>query len=293
MAAGERHKLSIACRMFYVVELRGCKVVPERHSFVGWYCYISHKRSRMRIPMNIRKTSVLLLLLGCLGMMSACGKDETVPANAQAEGMEEAQMREEPSDEESVSPEEETDNGQTETEDISDTEEIIVEEPLKSQLTAELLEENNLDPSVVGETRVTKGCSFTLPEEFEPAEDMEGMYVTGRYPIDASTIYYAELEKDTVLQLMTEESFTQQIQENLEEIYGEEVEVTIDSFEQIKMQGYPAFKILCHYQVGDVKVTQLEYAINADKSYVITYSQTGDYDRMEEYEASAETIKVE
>lgn len=33
--------------------------------------------------------------------------------------------------------------------------------------------------------------------------------------------------------------------------------------------------------------------INADKSYVITYSQTGDYDRMEEYEASAETIRVE
>ena len=40
-------------------------------------------------------------------------------------------------------------------------------------------------------------------------------------------------------------------------------------------------------------MTQLEYAINADKSYVITYSQTEDYDRMEEYEASAETIRLE
>jgi hypothetical protein len=45
--------------------------------------------------------------------------------------------------------------------------------------------------------------------------------------------------------------------------------------------------------VGEIEITQLEYAINADKSYVIIYSQTGDYDRMEEYEASAETIRLE
>ena len=42
-----------------------------------------------------------------------------------------------------------------------------------------------------------------------------------------------------------------------------------------------------------IVIKQLEYAINADKSYVITYSQTNDYDYMEEYEASAETISLE
>lgn len=119
------------------------------------------------------------------------------------------------------------------------------------------------------------------------------MYVTDRYPIDASTIYYAQLEQDMALQLMTKETFKEQTQADFLRDYGEDVEVFVDSFEQIRIQEYPAFKILCHYQVGDVTVTQLAYVINADKSYVITYSQTGDYDRMEEYEASAETIRVE
>lgn len=243
--------------------------------------------------MNIRKKCVLLLLLALPGLMSGCGNDEAVHTNAQTEGAEELQTQEDLPDGETASSGQETDDEEPETEEASSVEEITVEEPLKSQLTAELLEENNLDASVVENSRVTKGCTFTLPEGFEASEDVEGMYVTDRYPIDASTIYYAQLEQDMALQLMTKEMFQEQTQESLQEIYGEDVEVIVDSFEQITMQGYPAFKILCHYQVGDVKITQLEYAINADKNYVITYSQTSDYDRMEEYEASAETIRVE
>lgn len=242
--------------------------------------------------MDIRKISVIILLLGLLGMMSGCGKNEAVHTNADVQGIEETQAEEDLADEASISSDEDAADEQTETESIYQ-EEMTIEEPLKSQLTAELLEENALDTSVVDNTRTTRGCTFTLPEGFEASEDMEGMYVTGRYPIDASTIYYAQLEQDMALQLMTKESFQEQTQEDLREIYGEAVEIIIDSFEQITMQGYPAFRILCHYQVGDVKVTQLAYAINADKSYVITYSQTGDYDWMEAYEASAETIRVE
>lgn len=170
---------------------------------------------------------------------------------------------------------------------------VEMDETLRTELTEELLEENEMDTSVVESAPVTKGCSFTLPEAFSESEDIEGMYVTKRYPIDASTIYYVALGRDVALQLMTEETFKAQAEENFEKAYGEKIEVTIDSFERIKIDGCPAFRILCHYRVGDIEMTQLEYAINADKSYVITYSQTEDYDRMEEYEASAETIRLE
>lgn len=217
-----------------------------------------------------RKTETLLFALGITAMLWGCGSGETVHTNAGTQN--------------------EADN---QTEESQLEEQMTVEEPLKSQLTAELLEENELDTGVVENTRVTKGCAFTLPEDFEPSEDMEGMYVTGRYPIDASAIYYTVLEQDMAMQLMTEESFQAQAEENFREACGEDVEVVVDSFTQTKIQGYPAFRIRCHCQVGDVKVSQLACAINADKSYVITYSQTGDYDRMEEYEASAETIRVE
>lgn len=170
---------------------------------------------------------------------------------------------------------------------------VEMDETLRTELTEELLEENEMDISVVESAPVTKGCSFTLPEAFSESEDIEGMYVTKRYPIDASTIYYVALGRDVALQLMTEETFKAQAEENFEKAYGEKIEVTIDSFERIRIDGCPAFRILCHYQVGDTEMTQLEYAINADKSYVITYSQTEDYDRMEEYEASAETIHLQ
>lgn len=170
---------------------------------------------------------------------------------------------------------------------------VEMDETLKNQLAEEMLEENKMDTSVVESAPVTKGCSFTLPEAFSESEDIEGMYVTKRYPIDASTIYYVALGRDVALQLMTEETFKAQAEENFRKEYGEDIEVHIDSFERIQIDGCPAFRILCHYQVGDTKMSQLEYAINADKSYVITYSQTDDYDRMEEYEASAETIHLD
>lgn len=249
-------------------------------------------RKVQTIKMNIRKVVILFLLLGMLGMMSGCGEEEAVHTTAGAEA---DQMEESLEAPENAAAEETIAGNAVISEEDSElpAEELIVEEPLKSQLTAELLEENELDASVMENTRVTKGCTFDLPEGFEASEDVEGMYVTGRYPIDASSIYYVQMDQDMALQLMTEESFKEHTQDTFREVYGEEVDLIVDSFEQIEMQGYPAFKILCHYQVEDVKVTQLAYVINADKSYVITYSQTSDYDRMEEYEASAETIRVE
>ena len=86
---------------------------------------------------------------------------------------------------------------------------------------------------------------------------------------------------------MTEATFKAQVEETLRQSYDNEIEVSVDSFEKIEIDGYPAFRILCHYQIDDIVIKQLEYAINADKSYVITYSQTNDYDYMEDYEASA------
>lgn len=171
-------------------------------------------------------------------------------------------------------------------------ESMEMDETLRIELTEELLIENEMDTSVVEDAPVTKGCSFTPPEAFMESEEVEGMYVTKRYPIDASAIYYTALEGDAALQLMTEETFKAQTEANFEEVYGEKIEVAIESFERIRIDGCPAFRILCRYQVNGTELTQLEYTINADKSYVITYLQTAEYDRMEEYEASAETIRL-
>ncbi len=169
---------------------------------------------------------------------------------------------------------------------------IEIDEETRRELTEQLLEEEKLDTSVMESGRATKGCTFDLPEGFEKAEEADNMYVTKRYPIDASVISYIEMEEDISQQLLTEETFKEQTEESLKQIYDEDVTLVIDSFEHIRISGYPAFRILCHYNVGGVEMTQLEYAINADRSYMVIYSQTGDYDYMEAYEASAATIQV-
>lgn len=100
--------------------------------------------------------------------MSGCGKDETVQTSAAPQGMEAEQTQDEKPGEGEQSPE-----NTTVAEENDFSEEIIVEEPLKTQLTEELLEENQLDTSVVGNARTTKGCSFTVPEGFAASEEAE------------------------------------------------------------------------------------------------------------------------
>lgn len=251
----------------------------------------------------VKRKRICSLLLTAALLLAGCG-EEAVHTNAQTQNAEES------AESTDTNAKESTESADTDAAEAADTNaeesaeiQAVVEggfmapvemdETLRTELTEEMLEENEMDTSVVESAPVTKGCSFSLPEAFAESEDIEGMYVTKRYPIDASTIYYVALGRDVALQLMTEETFKAQAEENFEKAYGEKIEVTIDSFERIKIDGCPAFRILCHYQVGDTEMTQLEYAINADKSYVITYSQTGDYDRMEEYEASAETIHLQ
>ena len=170
---------------------------------------------------------------------------------------------------------------------------LEIDDETRAELTAQLLQENELDMSVIDSEKSTKGCTFALPEGFTESEDVPGMYMTKRYPIDASLISYMEVDKDISLQLMTEESFIVQMEKDFSELYDTDISVNLKSYEKTEISGYPAFRILCSYIYEEVEITQLAYVINADKSYVITYSQTDEYDRMEEFEASAATIQVE
>ena len=228
-----------------------------------------------------KKIFVLGVLL--LFSLSGCGDSEAEEVSA-PDGI----VAAEPSEEETAEDKEDVsaESSQVQAEDID------IDEETKAELTTQLLEENELDTSIIESTGETRGCTFALPEGFTEIEDIPGMYVTKRYPIDASTIYYVEMDKDISMQLMTEDTLLIQIQNNFEQIYGTDVDVDLQSYERIAIDGYPAFRFLCTYTVDDVEITQLAYVINADKSYVVTYSQTNEYDRTEEFEASAATIHL-
>lgn len=211
---------------------------------------------------------MLLATIGILTVLTGCGQDEKTEDVVAQDSTAQVKLK------------------------IAEDQPEEMDEETRRQLVAELLEENGMDVSAVESGRPTSGCTFDVPEGFEESQDADNLYVTARYPIDASMICYEVMDGDISLQLMTEEMFKEQAKEGLRQAYGETVEINIDSYESMKIDGYPAFRVLCHYEVEDIKITQLEYVINADKTYVITYSQTSDYDWMEAFEASAATISV-
>lgn len=244
------------------------------------YFYITHDNNKAG---RLMKKKIFILGVLLLFPLNGCGNSKAEEVTA-PDGV----VAVEPSDEEAAADKEDVSAGESQ----GQAEDIDIDEETKEELTTQLLEENKLDTSIIESIKETRGCTFTLPEGFMEIEDIPGMYVTKRYPIDASTIYYVEMDKDISMQLMTEDTLLIQIQSNFEQIYGTSVDVDLKSYDKIEIDGYPAFRILCTYTVDDVEITQLEYVINADRSYVVAYSQTNEYDRMEEFEASASTIHL-
>lgn len=251
------------------------------------------------------------LIAACMmASLSGCGQEETVSVDAQVQAAETSDMTESDSaapatteDAEEDTAEEDSaasgtaedaaqqDSTESTQQDTVDNQ-LKIDDETRQQLMTELLEENGMDTSVVEPGRSTRVCTFEVPEGFEESQDVDNLYVTARYPLDTSMIYYEVMDGDISLQLMTEEMFKEQAKENISQIYGEDVEVNIDSYESVKIDGYPTFRILCHYEAEGIKISQLEYVINADRTYVVTYSQTSDYDWMEAFETSAATIHV-
>lgn len=256
---------------------------------------------------NNRRLPVFLVMAGMVTALAGCAQDETA----------DAQVQETVSDTMAVVTEDETNrvnmaedeadshnaaaqtgenvsaqSGAETEQNISDEEALGIDEEMRQQLMTELLEESELDVSVVEPGRTTKGCTFDLPEGFVESTETNNLYVTERYPLDTSMIYYEVMDGDISLQLMTKDFFKEQAEESLSQAYGEDIVINIDSYGSVKIDGHPAFRILCHYEADHIKITQLEYIINADKTYAVTYSQTSDYDWMEAFETSAATIHV-
>ena len=78
-------------------------------------------------------------------------------------------------------------------------------------------------------------CAVMIPAGYHESEDIQGMYVHERNPLDASNIYYTVSEgneEGMVSGMLTKEAY----QETMEKAYqeaGMEVALNIDSFEKI------------------------------------------------------------
>ncbi len=138
-------------------------------------------------------------------------------------------------------------------------------------------------------------CAVMIPAGYHESEDIQGMYVHERNPLDASNIYYTVSEgneEGMVSGMLTKEAY----QETMEKAYqeaGMEVALNIDSFEKIDMEGIPGYKIRSSYAVADgEEIEQLAYLILAEDTYTITYSQMWDDELMADFEISDGEIRL-
>lgn len=139
-----------------------------------------------------------------------------------------------------------------------------------------------------------KYCALMIPAGYYESEEIPGMYLHERTPLDSSNIYYSVSEGSDdgfIADDLTGEEYQETIEKALKES-GQEGSLTIDSFEEIDMDGIPAYKIRSTYETDENAIQQLTYLVLAEDTYTITYSQSADDELMADFEISDETIKL-
>lgn len=137
-------------------------------------------------------------------------------------------------------------------------------------------------------------CALLIPAGYVPSEEVEGMYVHERSPLDSSNIYYTVSKGDK--EGMITEKLTKEIYEKtVENAFSEEgwkIDLQVESFEEIDMEGIPGYKIRSSYDIDDSEIEQLTYLIVAEETYTITYSQMADDELMADFDISGDEIRL-
>jgi hypothetical protein len=140
-----------------------------------------------------------------------------------------------------------------------------------------------------------EGCTFLLPEGYVASDSIEGMYISERRPVDSSNIYYSVSEAADAEALgdsLDSGSYKAEMEKSFKEAYGAEAVIGTYRMQKLTVDGCPAYKIELSCTLENMTMEQLIYIIAADRIYTITYSQSPDDERMEEFAQSAQTIRM-
>lgn len=137
-------------------------------------------------------------------------------------------------------------------------------------------------------------CAVLIPTGYHESEEIPGMYIHERSPLESSNVYYTVSEGNgdgKVSRSLTKDSYRETMEEAFREA-GQEVELEIESFEEIDMEGIPGYKIRSSYAVEEGEIEQLTYLILAEDTYTVTYSQMSDDELMVDFEISDGEIRL-
>ena len=163
------------------------------------------------------------------------------------------------------------------------------------------------------ELKEATGCTFVLNSEFVPG-GAKGYFVNKYRPMESSSVVYyvynngldslltnrekAELANNG----MSADSIAKLDKHKYETLlsaaysaqYGADVGFKVESFEHIKIDDYPGYKIVAKYEPeGSQVIHQTVYIIRSKyRTFTITYQRAADDDCEESFGISASTIRV-
>lgn len=139
------------------------------------------------------------------------------------------------------------------------------------------------------------GCTVKLPTGYIASDSIKGMFISERNPIDSSNIYYSvsdNVDAKALRTAMTTDDYKKRVETKFKEAYGADSSITSYEIENTEVDGCPAYKIKLSCSMDNMVMEQLIFVIAADKVYTITYSQSTDDEKMEDFEKSAKSIRM-
>ena len=136
-------------------------------------------------------------------------------------------------------------------------------------------------------------CVVLIPQGYHESEEVKGLYLHERAPMESSNIYYSMVPKAEgyVNEALTKEQYADMLAASLKQ-QGKDVTVEVSSFEKVQMDQIPALKIRSSYKVESNTILQLTYIVLAEDTHIITYSQSKDDEMMADFEAAEGQIRL-
>lgn len=130
-----------------------------------------------------------------------------------------------------------------------------------------------------------------LPKGFKAVEGEPGFYTTKNYPQDVSNIDYVISESEEDISTLDELEFKKEVESDIYDLYGDEVDVEIYEYEKITIDGRHGLRIYMSYDIRGTSFEQLEYMLfNGKESHIITYTQEKGGKWMDKFMESGRSI---
>ena len=131
---------------------------------------------------------------------------------------------------------------------------------------------------------------YEAPAGFE-WDDSEQCYYA---PDGMSNILYNNIENDGSFKSVTKNMLEETFEEQYSAAFGEDIDITITSWEEVTVDGYDAVLYALEYEYSGIGLLQMQIMINGtDYIHYVTFTGMQDSEYADDFKACVSTMKFE